>query len=442
MAVAPRTQRHPMTGLAKPLRELNPPRIDLAQIPGRANRPHRLMQTTMEASAALAQFTKANAPTLQTMSNPVSGSTSRIVLHLIETGGPGGAERMMVLLAAGLGPEYRSEAALIRDTWLGSALRSRGVPVTMLQNRSGSFLATLRDVLQLIRKKGVSILHTHEFFMNSVGLAASRLSGIPLVATVHGKSYYADRRRRRVAYRLVGRLASQMVAVSEDVKRFLIERVAVSPRRIQVVPNGVPLDQVPSREKILSLRDELRLPPQSRVVGTVGSLYPVKGHAHLIAAAPHVLAQSPHVIFLIVGRGGLREELEAQARRLGVAPCFRFLGHRDDVTDILSVCDIFALPSLSEGMPLALLEAMAAGVPAVATRVGGVAEVLADRKSGLLVPPGDSQALAKGIITLLEDRSLARRIGESAREVVAGRFSLNEMVRAYRGIYERLIRGQ
>jgi len=349
---------------------------------------------------------------------------------------------MMVLLAGGLGPGYHSEAGLIRDTWLGSALRSRGVPVTMLPNKSGGFFATVRNLLRLIREINVSILHTHEFYMNTAGLTASLWSGVPLVATVHGRNYYADRWRRRAAYRLVARLGGQVVAVSEDVKRFLIERVGVSPRMIQVVPNGVPLDHMPTREKVLALREELGLSPISRVVGTVGSLYPVKGHAYLIAAAPYVLARFPHVVFLVVGRGRLRDDLEAQTRRAGVASCFRFLGHREDVTDILSICDIFALPSLSEGMPLALLEAMAANVPAVATRVGGVAEVLEDGKSGLLIPSRDGRALAEGILTLLEDRYLARQLGDSAREVVASRFSLDGMIQAYQEIYAKLIRGQ
>jgi glycosyltransferase involved in cell wall biosynthesis len=117
-----------------------------------------------------------------------------------------------------------------------------------------------------------------------------------------------------------------------------------------------------------------------------------------------------------------------------------FLGHREDVRDLLSVYDIFVLPSLSEGMPLALLEAMAAGVPAVATRVGGVSEVIENGKTGLLVPPGDSRALADGIATLLENPALATELGEAARQVAVSRFSLERMVRAYQDIYAELIR--
>ena len=363
---------------------------------------------------------------------------TRTVLHLIETGGPGGAERVMVELAAGVGPGYRSEAALIRDSWLGSALRGRGVPVTMLRDGPHGSLATLQDLSRIIRETRVAILHSHEFFMNTLGLVASWMTGVPLVATVHGRNYYADRFRRRAAYRLVARLA-RMVAVSEDVRLFLAERVGISQRQITVIPNGVPLDQGPSDEKISALRESLGLHPHSQVVGSVGSLYPVKGHRYLIDGSPQVITRFPHVVFLIVGRGGLREELEAQTRRLGVASHFRFLGHRDDVSDLLALSDVFVLPSLSEGMPLALLEAMAAGVPPIATRVGGVSEVVKDGLTGLLLPPRDGDALADRIMTLLGDRTLARQIGQSAREMVASRFSLAGMVQAYQEVYTQLI---
>jgi len=370
---------------------------------------------------------------------------AKSVLHLIETGGPGGAEQIMVHLAGGLDPDYISEAALIRDGWLSTALRSRGVPVTMLRYKSGSFarfreLATLGDLLRLIREKRVTILHTHEFFMNGLGLVASRLSGIPLVATVHGKNYYAERFRRRLAYRLVGRFADQVVAVSEDVKAFLAERVGIPMDRIRVVPNGVPVDGEAFQERLSILRKSLGLDENSHVVGTVGSLYTVKGHKFLIDAAVHVIRRCPDVTFLIVGRGRLREELETQARSLGVDPYIRFLGHRDDVRDLLGLFDVFVLPSLSEGMPLALLEAMAAGVAAVATRVGGVGEAIEDGKTGLLVPPGDSHLLTESIMKLLQDRTLARKMGESAQEEVVRRFSLTKMVQAYREIYAGLIR--
>lgn len=364
---------------------------------------------------------------------------ARTILHLIETGGPGGAERMMVHLAGGLGREYRSEAALIRDSWLGMALQRRGIPVTMLRRSSESSFAILRNLLMLIRKRQVEILHTHEFFMNALGLVASRVTGVPVVATVHGKNYYTDRFRRRIVYQLVGRYASQLIAVSEDVRQFLGQRVGISSDRIRVVPNGVPVDDTPSQEKVLALRKDLDLNQNTRVIGTVGSLYPVKGHTYLIDAAVPVVSRFPGAVFLVVGRGGLRDELEAQAQRLGVARYFRFLGHRDDVSDLLGVCNVFALPSLSEGMPLALLEAMAAGVPPVATRVGGIAEVIEHGSTGLLVPAADSHAMAENIITLLEDRDLARDIGESARKVVARRFSLTGMVQTYQEIYADLL---
>ena len=141
---------------------------------------------------------------------------------------------------------------------------------------------------------------------------------------------------------------------------------------------------------------------------------------------------------MIVGSGGCQEELKSQADRLGIAPYVRFLGYRDDVPDLLALCDIFTLPSLSEGMPLALLEAMAARVPPVATRVGGVHEVIEHGYTGLLVRPGDSGGLAESIVTLLDNPTLARKIGESAQQLVTTRYSLKRMLTTYQDIYSEL----
>ena len=346
---------------------------------------------------------------------------------------------MLVHLATGLGPNYRSEAALIRDRWLGATLRRRGVPLTVLRYSSHQFGMTLRDLVKLIRSRQVAVLHTHEFFMNALGLMASSLTGVPLVATVHGRNYYADRGRRRFVYRLIARFAGRLVTVSEANKRFLVDAVGIPPRRVQVIPNGVPFGDRAPAATLSALRKSLDIEQHHSVVGTVGSLYPVKGQKYLIDAAPSILARFPRTVFLIVGQGGLREELEAHAARLGVAAYLLFLGHREDVHDLLSICDIFVLPSLSEGMPLALLEAMATGLPAIATHVGGVTEVLEDQKTGLLVRPGDSGALADTIMTLLENPPFAKELGEAARKDSAARFSLAGMVRAYEGVYSELI---
>jgi len=358
-----------------------------------------------------------------------------MVLHVIETGGPGGAERMLVHLASGLRNGYRAEAALIRDTSLGTTLRECGIPVTMLRHKVHGFSDTVWDLVRLIRRRSVAIIHGHEFFMNVVGLVASEITGVPLVATVHGKNYYADRVRRRLAYRAVGRWAARLVTVSENTKRFLAERVGISPARIHVIPNGVPIDPDDSLSRAPSpLRAALGLGEQ-RVVCTVGSLYAVKGHRYLLDAARDVLRRWPSTVFLIIGRGGLRAELEAQAERLGIERHVRFLGHRDDVRQLLAVCDVFVLPSLSEGMPLALLEAMAAGVPVVATRVGGVEEVIEHGTNGLLVPPGDSRVITECVVSLFDDPLTARGIGASASDTVRGRFSLTRMVDAYEQLY-------
>ncbi|TLY15566.1 MAG: glycosyltransferase, partial [Nitrospirae bacterium] len=262
--------------------------------------------------------------------------------------------------------------------------------------------------------------------------------GIPLIATVHGKNYYTEQVKRRMAYRMVSRYAN-MVAVSEDLKRFLLENVGVAPERLQVVYNGVnPAPHVP-REKRDSVKAKLGLSDLDHVVGMVGSLYPVKAHRYLLKAIPRVLAVCPRTVFLLIGRGELEATLKQEAKDLGIEEHVQFLGFRDDVPSILSVMDVFVLPSLSEGLSVALLEAMAAGIPTIATRVGGNPELVIDQRTGFLIPPRDTETLASKLLILLQDKELSRTLGDNGRKRVKDSFSFEAMVNNYQQLYERLL---
>lgn len=177
-----------------------------------------------------------------------------------------------------------------------------------------------------------------------------------------------------------------MVAVSEDLKRFITKNVGVPSERIKVIYNGQDVLPRMALEKKRRLQDELGLGEDEQLVGMVGSLYPVKGHKYLLAAVPRILKAHPHTTFLIVGRGELASQLKEEVKRSGLEKQVRFLGFREDVSALLSLMDIFVLPSLSEGLSIALLEAMTAGKPVIATSVGGNPEVVVDGETGFLVP--------------------------------------------------------
>ncbi len=362
----------------------------------------------------------------------------KTILHLIESSGPGGAEKMLIHLIENLDPSrYRSIVGLLQDGWLNAQLKRRGIATVIIPQRRGLHPGWIVDCRRSIRREKVDLLHTHEFAMNVYGFIASVFAGIPIITTVHGKSYYADRRRRRFAYRLAARRSSPMVAVSEDIRLFLIDAVHIRPTRLVVLYNGIDPEPYCSNVGRVEIRRELGIKDTTPVIGTIGNLYPVKGHIHLIRAAGSVIRLFPEAIFAIIGRGELLGQLLDEAGALGIEKNVRFLGFREDVPAFLQGIDLFAFPSLSEGLPLSLLEAMAAGKPVVATNVGGNPEVVMDGVTGFLVPPADPDGLASKLVVLLRDPSLARQFGENGRRRIHEHFALERMVRDYERLYEQ-----
>jgi glycosyltransferase involved in cell wall biosynthesis len=363
-------------------------------------------------------------------------TTAMTVLHLSSSSGAGGAEAVVISVAAGLDPaRFRSVVCLFRDGWLRERCEALGLETHILRMRGALDLGWFRRFTSLLRNRQVSVIHAHEFGANTWGTMAGRLAGVPIVATVHGRSYFADCARRRLAYRMVSRTAT-MVAVSEDVRRFAVDAAGASSDRVRVVHNGIgPQAPVPP-EVILRTGRELGIRRGERVVTVVGSLYPVKGHRYLIEAVPQILAACPATVFLIAGRGDCEAVLREQARSLGVEAQVRFLGLRRDVPTLLELGDVFVQPSLSEGLSIAILEAMAAARPVVTTRVGGNPELVIDGETGLLVEPADAGALASAVSRLLSDPAERRRLGAAGLARVQTCFSIDKMVGQYQSIYD------
>jgi len=358
------------------------------------------------------------------------------VLHLSSSSGPGGAETVVASVAAGLdASRYRSIVCLFRDGWLRGRCEQVGLETHIVPIAGMFDVRWLRQFSRLVRDHDVELIHAHEFGANVYGTLAGRLARVPVIATVHGRSYYADRVHRRAAYRVVGRAAT-MIAVSEDIKRFVVEQTGVPSRRVRVVYNGIGAPGPVSPATQAGLRAELEISDGQRVVVVVGSLYDVKGHRYLLEAAPTVLAACPSTVFLIAGRGEREAALREQAKSLGVDARVRFLGFRRDVRALLAISDVFAQPSLSEGLSIAILEAMASARPVVTTRVGGNPELMADGETGLLVEPADAGGLASAMIRLLSNPAEARRLGENGSSRVKARFTIGATVREYEAIYD------
>lgn len=360
------------------------------------------------------------------------------ILVALETSGPGGAENMVLSLAAGLAARGHG-VSIVTDApgWMTDRAHQAGIPVWIETQRPGVDLPWILRLARRMRRERIDYFHSHEFSMNVFGGAAARLASVPHLATIHGRNYVTGAPRRVLAYRLLRRLGVPIVAVSEDLRGYLAEGFGLSREALSLIPNGIeipaptPRSPGPQRERE---RAHLGLPATAPLVLCVGNLYPVKDHATLVRA----VAKLPGVHLAIAGRGDEEENLRRLARELGLADRLHLLGLRDDVGALLGVCDLFAQPSRSEGLPLAILEAMSRGVPVVASRVGGIPEAIEEGRSGVLVAPGDPEAFARAIATILASPEQAERLGRQARARVEAEFSISTMVDRYLAAYHAL----
>lgn len=359
------------------------------------------------------------------------------IMELYHECGPGGAEQMVLDLCRWLGRDgHRVRVVTCRPGWLETRLREAGVETHLIPQTRRFDIGTLRAVLALDHGRPADVFHVHEL-PAMLGMAPAAFARrLPMVGTVHGRENIAARGRRRLICRLAARCCRQVVAVSRFMQRFLADDVGVASRRMTMIYNGIDIERYARPTGVAALRAALGIASGAPVIGTVGSLYPVKGQIYLLQAMARIAAEVPAAVCLIAGRGELRERLEGEAAALGVADRVKFLGYRTDVPDLLGVLDVFALPSLSEGLPLSLLEAQAAGKPVVASQVGGSPEVVEEGDNGFLVPPRRAELLADGITRLLCDRPLARAMGERGRDRVRRVFSLDAMGRAYLDVFE------
>lgn len=370
-------------------------------------------------------------------STPARVARPHRIALLVETGGPGGAEHVLLNLAEGLrrrGHEIIPIGPDDRSPWLHDQFVARGFAPEHYAMRRLLDWRCLRGIAGILRRRGADVVHSHEFTMGVYGTAAAKLARRPHVLTMHGGRYYAGKLQRRLALAASARLSDAAVGVSAACAADLEQTLRLRRGSVRVVPNGVP---VPPGERA-PVRRELGVGDDELLLVAVGNLYPVKGHIVLLRALA-LLAErgkTSGLTVAIAGRGGEEPALRDFARQAGIEGCVRLLGYREDVGDILAAADIYAMPSLSEGLPLALLEAMAVGLPVVASRVGGIPEVVTDGDDALLVAPGDPAALAGAIERLIDDEQLRTRVGDAARRTAERDYTLDAMLDRYEAIYD------
>ncbi|MBZ0271047.1 ATP-grasp domain-containing protein [bacterium] len=359
------------------------------------------------------------------------------VLHAIETGNPGGAENMMLTLIDRLPRDrFVSRGALLKHGWLHDRMVTAGTPVDVLPPASKARF--VRELTRLCRRHEIRLIQSHEMYMNAMSGLAALLAHTAHVGVVHGNLDYIRPWRRRLAYRLGAMAGSNFVTVSQALKNEFVEITGVPPARVSVIHNGVAVPPERTPDRVAAARERLGV-ANGPVIAIVGSLYRVKGHAVFLDAMPKLIEEAPGLNVFFIGRDDRDVADEVKQRAAGFGGVVRVLGYRSDVADLLPGVDIGAMPSLYEGLSLTLCETMAEGVPVVATRVGGNPEVVTDGVDGFLVPPGDPDALAERIVTLLKDAPLREAMGRAARETIVSRFSIERMIRAYGDFYEDLL---
>jgi glycosyltransferase involved in cell wall biosynthesis len=314
-------------------------------------------------------------------------------------------------------------------------MAATGISIEYFSANGHLDLKAASELAKTLQRYRVAVAHSHEFTMAVYGALAARVAGIPHVITMHGSRYYAQRVRRRLALRLAVESSGSAVAVSHDLAQHVSRDLWIRPGRILTIPNGVSFTLVERS----SLREELGLGPGDRLAIAVGNLYRVKGHAHLLEALGLLHTLMPELHVAIAGRGEMEGALRARADELGLSERFHLLGLRRDVANILAAADVFVLPSLSEGLPLALLEAMTARCPIVAADVGEVRAALDDGRVGLLVPAGNPTSLAAALARLITDPNEAQRLGAAAARRAAAEYGFSRMTERYAGVYAGLV---
>lgn len=361
------------------------------------------------------------------------GSALRVA-HIVYTANLGGSETIAAEICRRL-PADRFDARVLMmfpgDGPLPAFLDARGVPHGSLRNVGWKKRLNPFYLASCLRKHRIDILHVHHIPLYWYIRRGARLAGIPVVGcTEHASHSISMIPALQRESRHAARHARFFAVVSEHLKRYFTEELGIPAEGVIVVPNGV------DTERFSPGPNTGTAPSGSVRLISVGRLVDAKDYPTLFAAAATLRAEGREFSLSIVGDGDLRANVEANVARSGLNDTVRLLGNRTDVGSLLQSSDAFVLSSRREGLPVSVLEALATGLPVVATKVGAIPDVVNDGENGLLVPPGDPQALAAAIRRLLDDAPLRRLIGETARRLVVEQYSLDRMVDRYAEIYD------
>lgn len=328
--------------------------------------------------------------------------------------------------------------ASLREGWMCDRVSEFGVESVVIPYSMRSDALLVLRIARLIGKIRPDVVHCHCFLMNILGALGASLAGVPSIGTVHGAIYDFDTGLRRLAYRTAGKLHYRIVTVSRYLSDELHKRTGVPLGKIEVIYNGVPTNDLVRKDNAY-VRFENGIGDGDVLVGSVGMLRPEKGHSDLIEALALARKVIPGMKLLIVGDGKCKDELCRRAEMCRLNGAVRFAPSGSNILSMLGAMDIFALPSHTEGLSIATIEAMSCGRPVVVTDCGGPTEIVSHGVTGLVVPPCDPQAMANALVRLARDSGLRTCLAANGRARAREAFSVERMLKRYEALYEEAV---
>lgn len=379
-----------------------------------------------------------------------------MVLHIITRLAEGGSSENTILTVSGLNREKyetylmsgitRPPERGMDDLALKLGINLEVIPELVREIDPSKDLKALMKIYRYIRRYNFDIVHTHTSKAGFIGRIAARLARVPIIIhTPHGHIYYGyfgilKSRLFIMLEKLVAFFTDRIITLTELGKEEHIKYKIAPPGKFVAIYSGIKLEKYSAASvDVKRKKEEIGIKDDQPVIGCVARLVPVKGHIYLIKAAKIVIDALPDVQFILAGDGELEMELKEFSRALGIESNIHFLGRRDDIPELLQIFDIFVLPSLNEGMGRVILEAMAAGKPVIATRVGGIPEIVKDGITGILVPPENPDFLAEAIISLIKNRDLGEKFGLEGKMRLDSKFTSQAMVERIEQLYDELI---
>lgn len=353
----------------------------------------------------------------------------------------GGAERMFIELLLRLKESFNVSVVCIRDKGeLAHLLEEKSIKVHVSYFKGRFAPKSLLNLASLLKRENIHIVHTHMYRPNISGTIGAFIARTPVIISHVHTVHQWDTKRQIFMDRIITGIRDKTIVVSEEVKKAYLEKVNPNPEKIKVIYNGVDPKIYKIEKKLSGIRAELNIQDGIPVIGIAGRLAPEKDHITFLEAAKIVLDSNPRACFLIVGKGPEEKNIKAYIEKLNLKDKVKIVGYREDIPQVLSALDIFVLSSVREGFSLAILEAMAAGKPVIATDVGGNKEAVVDGETGFIVPKKDPSSMASKILSLVCNPDLRAMMGENGCQRVAKKFSIENMVSETADLYIEILK--